>query len=90
MASCYLDDVLQFSAEGGQSTMRLQAAREKLLQFLESSAHYHAPQLLSKVQDSDLHKECALLYGRVSVCVSVGGGACVCVQSHVIVSMAML
>ncbi len=46
--------------------MRLGAARQKLLEFLESSSHYHAPQLLSKVQDSDLHRECALLYGRVS------------------------
>ena len=61
--------------------MRLQAAREKLLQFLESSAHYHAPQLLSKVQDSDLYKECALLYGRVCACVCVRVGVCGCVRA---------
>ncbi len=66
--------------------MRLGAARQKLLEFLEGSSYYHAPQLLSKVQDSDLHRECALLYGRVSVCVCGKGVvwgewacACVCV-----------
>ncbi|XP_064384439.1 transforming growth factor-beta receptor-associated protein 1 homolog isoform X2 [Halichondria panicea] len=65
LAGYYLDTVLALSEEGSQSSMRLGAARQKLLEFLESSSHYHAPQLLSKVQDSDLHRECALLYGRM-------------------------
>ncbi len=66
LASLYLDKVLTLSGEGSPSTARLGAARQTLLGFLQTSAHYHAPQLLSKVQDSELHRECALLYGRVS------------------------
>ena len=65
LASLYLDEVLRLSAEGSPSSARMSAARQSLLEFLEGSSHYHAPQLLSKVQDSELHRECALLYGRV-------------------------
>lgn len=64
LASCYLDTVLQLLSEDSSKEKQV-AARQKLLCFLQSSAHYHAPELLSKVQDSDLHRECALLYGRV-------------------------
>ncbi len=41
------------------------ACREKLQQFLESSTLYQAPELLSQMQDTDMHMECAILYGRV-------------------------
>jgi len=43
----------------------LQQARRKLKAFLESSTYYRAPELLSRVQDTDLHMECAILFGRV-------------------------
>ncbi len=43
----------------------LRVYRDKLRQFLESSRLYHAPELLGKLQDTDLHMECAILYGRV-------------------------
>lgn len=76
LASYYLDDVLKLSSEPPPATQQqldvskeqLDASREKLLNFLETSPYYRAPELLSKVQDSDLHRECALLYGRVSGC----------------------
>ena len=66
LATCYLDDVLRLMEEEGKSPQQLRAARDKLLRFLEGSAHYHAPLLLSRVQDTELHMDCAVLYGRVS------------------------
>lgn len=65
LATCYLDDVLRLMEEEGKSPQQLRAARDKLLRFLEGSAHYHAPLLLSRVQDTELHMDCAVLYGRM-------------------------
>lgn len=49
------------------ASQRLKVARERVLGFLESSQYYQAPVLLSQVHDSILYRECALLYGRVSI-----------------------
>ena len=65
LAGCYLDTVMKLREEKLPNSQRLQQARKKLKEFLESSAHYRAPELLSRVQDTDLHMECAILFGRV-------------------------
>ena len=65
LASHYIGQVLKLYAEDNTS-QRLKEARERLLMFLEESQYYHAPVLLSQVHDTELYRECALLYGRVS------------------------
>ena len=45
---------------------QLDRARKKLEQFLKSSLHYRASTLLSRIQNTDLYSEMAILYGRVS------------------------
>ena len=67
LASYYLNDVLRLLSEGQSASERLKAARKKFLDFLEGSSQYRAPELLDKVQDTELYHECAVLYGRVSV-----------------------
>ena len=57
---------MKLLSEGESATGRLKAARQKLLGFLKSSTYYRAPELLSRVHDTELHRECAVLYGRVS------------------------
>ena len=66
LASHYIDEVLKLFGEDN-AAQRLKVARERLQTFLEESQYYHAPVLLSKVHDTELYRECALLYGRVSV-----------------------
>ncbi len=65
LAGHYIDEVLRLLKDGN-ALQRLKVAREKLLSFLEASQYYHAPVLLSKVHETELYRECALLYGRVS------------------------
>ena len=45
---------------------QLERARKKLEQFLKSSVHYRASSLLSKIQNTDMYSEMAILFGRVS------------------------
>ena len=68
LANYYLDDVMKLQSEGDSATGRLKAARQKLLGFLTSSAYYRAPEVLSRVHDTELYRECAVLYGRVLIC----------------------
>ena len=56
---------MKWREDKAANQQRLLQARKKLKEFLESSAHYRAPELLSRVQDTDLHMECAILFGRV-------------------------
>ena len=65
LASYYIDEVLKL-LEDGSMKEKLKPARARLLSFLESSHCYRAPVLLSRVHDTELYRECALLYGRVS------------------------
>ena len=65
LAGCYLDTVMKLREDRLPNSQHLQQARKKLKEFLESSVHYRAPELLSRVQDTDLHMECAILFGRV-------------------------
>lgn len=46
---------------------QLERARKKLEQFLKSSVHYRASSLLSKIQNTDMYSEMAILFGRVSI-----------------------
>lgn len=64
LASYYIDEVLRLSKEENAS-QRLLSAQERLLAFLESSQCYRAPVLLDRVHDTELYRECALLYGRM-------------------------
>ena len=57
---------MKLQSDGESATGRLKAARQKLLGFLTSSQYYRAPDLLSRVRDTELYRECAVLYGRVS------------------------
>ena len=64
-----LEDVLRLKnlpggAVGGDK--QFERARKKLEQFLKSSTHYRASFLLSRIQNTDLYSEMAILYGRVS------------------------
>ena len=65
LGSCYIDEVLKLSSDEN-ALQRLKSSRENLLTFLQESQYYQAPVLLSKVHDTELYRECALLYGRVS------------------------
>ena len=40
--------------------------RLKLRGFLEASTSYDPACLLTQVEDTDMYRECAILYGRVS------------------------
>ncbi|KAL5479964.1 hypothetical protein EMCRGX_G023570 [Ephydatia muelleri] len=63
-----LEDVLRLKnlpggAVGGDK--QFERARKKLEQFLKSSTHYRASFLLSRIQNTDLYSEMAILYGRM-------------------------
>ena len=49
--------------------MLINLHRIKLSGFLESSTCYDPACLLTEVQDTDMYRECAILYGRVRSCI---------------------
>jgi tetratricopeptide (TPR) repeat protein len=65
LASSYLKQLLRLREEASPPERELKRARVKLQGFLESSTHYDPARLLSEVVDTDMHRECSVLYGRM-------------------------
>ncbi|CAI8050652.1 Transforming growth factor-beta receptor-associated protein 1 [Geodia barretti] len=65
LASSYLRQLLGLREETSAPDRELKRARVKLQGFLESSTRYNPACLLSEVVDTDMYRECSVLYGRM-------------------------
>ncbi|PRD28681.1 UNVERIFIED_CONTAM: Transforming growth factor-beta receptor-associated protein 1 [Trichonephila clavipes] len=61
----YMDNVLQILKLPEPEQTELNDARTKLQHLLHSSSLYRVQLLLGKATESNLHKECAILYGKL-------------------------
>ncbi|XP_055953561.1 transforming growth factor-beta receptor-associated protein 1-like [Argiope bruennichi] len=65
LAVMYMDNVLQILKLPEPEQTYLNDARKKLQHLLHSSSLYRVQLLLGKATESNLHKECAILYGKL-------------------------
>jgi hypothetical protein len=65
LALLYLDEVLQLRANTATPRDKLRTSRHQLNRLLEHSSQYRVSVLLSRVKDTDLYSECAILYGKM-------------------------
>ncbi|XP_062503834.1 transforming growth factor-beta receptor-associated protein 1-like [Corticium candelabrum] len=65
LALLYLDEVLQLRSNSTAPREKLQTSRHQLKRLLEQSSLYRVSVLLSRLKDTDLHAECAILYGKM-------------------------
>ena len=66
LAVLYLDNVLQMRKDVNAPKSEMDLARSTLRHMLQESSVYRVPLILSKVRETDMHAECAILYGKVS------------------------
>ena len=67
LAVLYLDSVLQMRKDFNTPKSQMDLARSKLRHMLQESTLYRVPLILSKVRETDMHAECAILFGKVSL-----------------------
>ncbi|GIY25978.1 transforming growth factor-beta receptor-associated protein 1 [Caerostris darwini] len=65
LAVLYMDNVLQILKLPEPEQTDLNDSRKKLQHLLHSSSLYRVQLLLGKATESNLHKECAILYGKL-------------------------
>ncbi|XP_065844821.1 transforming growth factor-beta receptor-associated protein 1-like [Oscarella lobularis] len=65
LALLYLDDVLALKADQSSTREKILAARYQLKHLLECSSRYQVSSLLDRIRGTDLHAECAVLYGKM-------------------------
>lgn len=64
LVAIYLNDVVTLKSEEG-SKAELNEARERLQSLLEFSSSFRTHLILAKALDAGLHKESAILYGKI-------------------------
>ncbi len=67
LAVLYLDTVLQLRKDASAPKSEMDLARSTLRHMLQESSVYRVPLILSKVKETDMHAECAILYGKVII-----------------------
>ncbi|XP_067842301.1 transforming growth factor-beta receptor-associated protein 1 homolog isoform X2 [Heptranchias perlo] len=65
LAVLYLDKVLGLCSQTGSISEELTSARNSLKNLLQHSSLYRVHLLLGKIEDTDLHMECAILHGKL-------------------------
>jgi hypothetical protein len=61
----YLEDIVKKRKEGNQEAVM--ELRTKLRYLLRVSSLYRVQLLLGKINETDLHQEAAILYGKVNL-----------------------
>nr|XP_014345144.1 PREDICTED: transforming growth factor-beta receptor-associated protein 1 [Latimeria chalumnae] len=65
LAVLYLDEILRFRSQSKEPSEGLTELQAKLRHLLQQSDLYRVQLLLGKIKDTDLHMECAMLYGKL-------------------------
>lgn len=65
LAVLYLDHVLQLKKDTNTPQESLDLARSKLRHMLQMSNLYRVQLILGKARETDMHAECAILYGKL-------------------------
>ncbi|KAK7098537.1 transforming growth factor-beta receptor-associated protein 1-like [Littorina saxatilis] len=65
LAVLYLDNVLRLMKKDNVKKEELDSARSKLRHMLQMSSLYRVQLILGKAKETDMHAECAILYGKL-------------------------
>lgn len=65
LAVLYLDSVLQLMKEPNAKKEQIDIARSKLRHMLQMSSLYRVQLILGKAKETNMHAECAILYGKL-------------------------
>ncbi|XP_062566210.1 transforming growth factor-beta receptor-associated protein 1-like [Saccostrea cucullata] len=65
LAVLYLDSVLQLMKDPNAKKEQIDIARSKLRHMLQMSSLYRVQLILGKAKETDMHAECAILYGKL-------------------------